>query len=122
LILVDTSVWIDHLRSRDARLVTLLEADQVLVHPWVLGELALGTLADRERFLTLLSRLPSLRPEPDDRIFAFIDDKRLFGRGIGWVDTGLLAACASRPCRLLTHDRRLASVARALDLEAFSAD
>ena len=92
MILVDTSVWIDHLRSKDPRLVKLLEDDLVLVHPWVKGELDLGLIKDREKFFKFLGYLTELRPVKDAEVLAFIESNSLAGRGIGWVDAGLLAA------------------------------
>lgn len=116
MILADTSVWIDHLRQGNARLAELLEDDGVILHPWVIGELALGTLRDRKNFLSLLSYLPRLAALPDNRIMEFIEEHSIQGRGIGWIDAGILATCAARPCRILTLDRRLGEVAAALGL------
>jgi len=112
--LVDTSVWIDHLRRREPRLERLLDDDQVLMHPWVRGELALGLLADRNKFLKLLSYLPALRPAKDENVFELIESAGLCGRGVGWVDAGLLASCLARPCLLWTRDSRLAAIAAGL--------
>ncbi len=111
MILADTSVWIDHLRRRNPELVEFLESDEVIVHPWVIGELALGSIANRKPFLETLSLLPSLHAVPDDEIRDLIESRNLFARGIGWVDAGILASCASHPCRLFTLDRRLAALA-----------
>jgi predicted nucleic acid-binding protein len=112
--LVDTSVWIDHLRKRDARLVALLDDDQVLVHPWVRGELALGNIADRPRFLRLLDCLPRVKPAKDEGVCELIESAKLYGRGIGWVDASLLASCLERHCFFWTKDLRLARVAAEL--------
>ena len=116
MILVDSSVWIDHLRRREARLARLLEEDMALTHPWILGELALGSMANRERILGLLGRLPNIRPAADEAIRELIETERLYGRGIGWVDAGLLASCRARQCRLWSRDKRLAALARELGL------
>lgn len=111
MILVDTSVWIDHLRQGNRQLVELLEADEVLSHSWVIGELALGSIHDRKAFLSLLGYLPKLAQASDAAILDFIESRKLAARGIGWVDAGLLAACAARPCRIFTLDRKLKSLA-----------
>lgn len=116
MILVDTNVWIDHLAKYDHRLAKLLEDDLVLMHPWIKGELALGTLANREEFLTLIGELPELLPAKDSSVFALIESADLKGRGIGWVDAGLLASCLARPCRIWTRDKRLAAIALDLGL------
>ena len=116
MVLVDTSVWIDHLRATEPGLVRLLDQDQVFGHPWVRGELALGSLKDRSGFLEMLGLLPSVEIVPPEEVLALIDRHRLFGRGIGWVDAELLAACVARPCRLWTKDQRLANIAKELNV------
>jgi predicted nucleic acid-binding protein len=117
VILVDTSVWIDHLRSGLPELASLLERGQVLYHPFVRGELACGNLRDRGEVLELLGRLPAAPVASDDEALAFIERRGLMGRGIGYVDVHLLAAVAlSGTARLWTRDRRLESVAGELGL------
>ncbi|MFZ4615570.1 MAG: PIN domain-containing protein [Rectinemataceae bacterium] len=116
MILVDTSVWIDHLRQSNQQLVELLEVDEVLAHPWVMGELALGSINDRKTFLSMLGYLPKLAQASDAAILAFIESRKLAARGIGWVDAGLLAACAARPCRIFTLDKKLNSLAEEIGL------
>ena len=111
MVLVDTSVWIDHLRKAEPGLVSLLEGDQVFGHPWVVGELALGTIRDRSGFLEMLGLLPAVEVAADRNVRALIEEHRLFNRGIGWVDAQLLAACIAYPCRLWTKHRRLAEIA-----------
>jgi hypothetical protein len=116
MILVDTSVWINHLRRKQSILVNLLEDDHVLMHPWVLGEIALGSLADRTGFIRMLSYLPKLRPAKDEDIFTTLENLRLFSRGIGWVDAGLITSCLQRPCRLWTHDKKLKEIVEELHM------
>ena len=117
MILVDTTVWVDHLRSTDPALVGLLEQGSVLGHPWVVGELGLGSLAHREHVLRLLRALPQADRASEEEIETFVERHRLFGRGIGYVDVALLAATRLTPgARLWTRDRRLAAVATQLDL------
>jgi predicted nucleic acid-binding protein len=111
VILVDTSVWIDHLHKSDPRIVGLLGDNLVLMHPWVRGELALGSLVNRAKFLKFLDCLTELRAAKDKDVFHLIESEGLFGRGIGWVDAGLLASCLDRSCSIWTRDRHLAVVA-----------
>ncbi len=115
MILVDTSVWVDHLRSSDAALVTLLDRADVLMHPAVLGEVALGNLTDRDEILTLLAGLPPAAVADDAEVMELITTARLHGRGIGYVDSCLLAATLlSDDAALWTRDGRLALVAEEL--------
>jgi len=116
VILVDTSVWIDHLRSGAPRLRRLLENGQVLTHPFVIGELACGDLRNREEVLGLLERLPQVRAAEHQEIMAFVTGRRLYGRGIGWLDAHLLAATLLSGGRLWTLDRPLAKVASLLGI------
>ncbi len=82
MILVDTSVWVDHLRAGDVQLAGLLERAQVLMHPFVVGEIACGNLADRQRVLELLQDLPAASVAEPGEVLAFIDRRELHGRGI----------------------------------------
>lgn len=117
MILVDTSVWIDHLRSEEAHLVDLLNDNQVLIHPMVIAELALGNLRNRDEVLSLLSGLPRTPVATDDELLYFVKLHRLMGLGIGYVDAHLLsAATLAGQTPLWTGDRRLSSVAADLDL------
>ena len=115
--LVDTSVWIDHFRFGNAELQSLLERFMVVVHPFVIGELACGNLKQRSDTLHLLKLLPTCRLASDDETLNFIEHNRLMGKGIGYVDAHLLASVALTPhARLMTADRRLARVAEGLGL------
>ena len=119
MILVDTSVWIDHLRGVDQRLVVLLEDQLVLAHPHVIGELALGQLRQRQTILNDLADLPSANVAADDEVFRFIDENKLYGSGIGYIDAHLLAAVRLTPgASIWTNDRRLQSAAEKLSLAA----
>ena len=112
MILVDTSIWVDHLRAGDPKLVALLEDSQVLAHAWVTGELALGHLSRRGEILGLLNNLPRATVATDVEVLTLIDNQHLFGLGIGYVDAHLLAATLLTPgARLWTRDKRLAAVA-----------
>jgi predicted nucleic acid-binding protein len=116
MILVDTSVWIDFLAGRPAaaELKALLVADEVVCHPAVRGEVALGSLADRGRVLSLLATLPRAAALDDEHVMALIARARLDSKGIGWVDAHLLACAEHGRLPLWTHDRRLQKVARQL--------
>ena len=119
MILVDTSVWVEHLRVASAILTELLDHGEILGHPFVLGELALGSLRQRERFLSDLRDLPQAVVAEDEEVFRMIDRQALFGRGIGYVDAHLLAAARlTAGSRLWTRDRRLQAVAAGLSLAA----
>lgn len=118
MILVDSSIWIDHFRRGDALLREWLEAGEVLVHPFVIGELACGLLRDRHVVLKLLRRLPFAPLASDEEAHALLERRDLNGRGIGWIDVHLLAATAIASAKLFTRDRRLATVADELGLGA----
>ena len=119
MILVDTSVWIEHLRLASAILTELLGDGEVLGHPFVLGELALGHLGRREEILRMLRRLPQVDSASHREVLQFVDREALFGRGIGYVDAHLLAAARlTSGTKLWTHDRRLQTVATQLGLAA----
>ena len=119
MILVDTSVWVGHLRDSDAVLADLLERGLVLVHPFVIGELALGSLRRRAAVLGALMDLPRANVASDGEVLDFIDRGQLYNRGIGYVDAHLLAASRLTPdASLWTRDRKLAAVAQALRLSA----
>ena len=112
MILVDTSVWLDHLRRSDAGLSRALEGAEVSTHPAVIGELACGSLRNREGVLTLLDRLPHAPEATHAEALAFIDRHALMGRGVGYTDVHLLASAAlASDTRLWTRDRRLHEVA-----------
>jgi predicted nucleic acid-binding protein len=117
VILVDTSVWIDHLRATNQRLVTLLTSNSVLAHSFVIGELALGTLRDLEGVLGSLSRLPQALKAEDAEVLQLMRARNLAGLGIGYVDAHLLASTLLSPgASLWTYDKRLAAVASRLAL------
>ncbi|MHB1544509.1 MAG: type II toxin-antitoxin system VapC family toxin [Gammaproteobacteria bacterium] len=117
MILVDKSVWIDHLHAGDKRLARLLDSVQVMTHPFVVGELACGNLRNRAEMIRLLQNLPQTPVARDTEVLFFIEQHRLMGRGIGYIDAHLLAATAlTGPIQLWTRDQRLTAVARDLKL------
>ncbi len=111
MILVDTSVWVEHLRHGLPRLATHLQEGAVLIHPWVIGELACGNLRNRSQVLELMQGLPAATVASDAEVLLLIERDRLMGRGIGYMDAHLLASARLSHCRLWTQDRRLAGVA-----------
>jgi predicted nucleic acid-binding protein len=117
VILVDTSVWIAHFRETDPLLVAALEGSEVLMHPFVLGELACGNLRNRDTVLGLLGKLPFAPTATEAEALEFIERRALMGRGIGYIDVHLLASVAiAGTARLWTRDRRLSAVAAELGL------
>ena len=115
--LVDTSVWIDHLRNRNDRLSAQLEAGEVWIHPFVIGELACGSLAERRKVLALLSALPGAPMAEHDEVMRFVETHGLFSKGLGWVDVHLLRSAQIMQLSFWTLDKRLAAVGRELGLE-----
>jgi predicted nucleic acid-binding protein len=112
VILVDTSVWVDHLRAADKALAALLDAGMVLAHPFVIGELALGNLRQREMVLQALADLPHASVATGAEVLHFIERYALSGRGIGYIDAHLLAAVKlTAGAELWTNDKKLDGVA-----------
>jgi predicted nucleic acid-binding protein len=121
MILVDTSVWIDHLRASDEQLTHLLVAGQVLVHPFVTGELALGNLRNRDTLLGALQDIAQAPVATEPEVLRFIGQKGLFGLGIGYIDAHLLAAVMLIPGSLLwTRDKRLLTASVQLGIAAYT--
>jgi predicted nucleic acid-binding protein len=120
MVLADTSIWIDHLRSQDVLLFKLLQACQVRLHPYVIGELACGQLAQRQFFFELLNNLPQSRLASHHEAMQLIEQQQLMGLGIGYVDCHLLASVKlSSGLQLWTRDKRLKQAAAKLNI-AFS--
>ena len=122
MILADTSVWIDHLARGDSGLQSLLEEGEVLMHPYIVAEIALGSLTRRDETVGALQALPEIPVARHVEVMAFLGNERLFGIGIGYVDLHLLAATRiAAGTKLWTRDRRLLHAALKLDLAAFAA-
>lgn len=115
MILADTSVWVDHLRQGDGRLVRLLELGLIGAHPFVTGELALGNLRQRSAILSYLQQLPQVPVAMHSEVLDLVERYGLHGRGVGYVDVHLLASAYLRGnCTIWTRDKRLCEVARSL--------
>ena len=112
--LVDTSIWVEHLRHGQLGLVSLLHRAQVQCHPFVIGELACCSISRRSEILQLLRRLPTVPVVDNEEVMTFVERHRLMGRGVGWVDVHLLASARLENVLLWTADRHLATVARSL--------
>ena len=113
MILVDTSVWVAHFRKGDSRLSELLSEALVTAHPFVIGELACGNLKNRARILSDLGELPSAISATHEEVMGLVQNRRLWGFGIGWIDAHLLASALLSDCEFWTLDRKLARAAAA---------
>lgn len=116
MILADTSLWIDHFRRGHPQLRLLLYANEVLTHPFIVGELACGALRNRAEILRHLKALPEARLADHHEVLRFVESEQLYGCGIGWVDAHLLASARLTGCRLWTLDKKLQLAAAALNL------
>ena len=119
MILVDTSVWIDHIKVADPRLSAMLGGDRVFAHPFVLGELAMGSIRQRTAVMAVYRKLPQAIAASDEDVLRMIELHGLFGRGIGFIDVHLLASAILTPdTQLWSHDRRLNAAAEVLGVAA----
>lgn len=116
MVLVDTSVWVEHLRKGSPRLRELLQGEEVLCHPMVIGELACGNIRNREEVLTLLQTLPRAEEAEHAEVLHLLEKEELYGRGLGWMDINLLASALISGCGFWTLDRRLRHTARSLSV------
>ncbi len=116
MILADTSVWVKHFRQDDPQLGQLLLDGQILIHPFVIGEIACGNVRSRQKLLNDLRGLPSAASADQDEVLGFLDQHRLFGQGITWIDAHLLASARLSNCRLWTLDTHLLKAAKRLHL------
>ncbi len=117
MVLIDTVVWIDHFHSNNEHLAMLLENEQVLIHPMVIGELAMGNLANRHQTLEDFAKLPEISVATHQEVIFFVDANRLMGTGISYVDANLLASViAHSDAELWSRDRRLNEAASKFDV------
>ena len=114
---VDTSVWVDHLRKGNNELRSLLQENEVLIHPFVIGELSCGTLRNRNEVLRLLQDLPAALVAEHEEVLHFVETRGFRGYGVGWVDVHLLASALLSRAKLWTLDKHLASLATDLKLQ-----
>jgi predicted nucleic acid-binding protein len=117
MVLVDTSVWVEHLRSGTIGLESPLNDGQVVCHPFIVGELACGNLKNRSQILSLLDTLPSAQFADHEEVMRFIETNRLMGKGLGYVDIHLLASAVLTDVPLWTLDKRLSKAAAALGIK-----
>jgi predicted nucleic acid-binding protein len=121
MILLDSAVWVDHLRQPDPAVSNLLRAEEIVMHSAVLGEVLLGNFRDRGAVFRALSQLPTIESAPDSDVIRLIELHHLFGSGVGFVDVHLLAACLlNQATYLWTTDRRLMDAAKRLGVDATS--
>ena len=118
--LVDTSIWVDHLRKRNSTLVAMLEGGEVVTHPFVIGELACGNLAQRTKILSALGELPLVPSASHEEVLDFLETRKLMGRGLGWIDIHLLASSIIAKVPLWSGDKRLSAVAQEIGVRTQS--
>jgi predicted nucleic acid-binding protein len=114
VILVDTSIWVNHLRQANPPLQQLLTEGSVVTHPFIIGELACGSLRNRKEILGLMTVLPTAVLANHDEVLDMVESNRLFGKGLGWIDAHLLASALLSRIPLWTLDQHLRTAARAL--------
>lgn len=111
MILVDTSIWVDHFNNSDDDLINLLNSGRVCIHPFVIGELSCGNILNRSEILALLKALPRVEPALEDEVFTLIENKKLYGIGLGFVDVHLLASALIHNVKIWTRDKTLKKAA-----------
>jgi hypothetical protein len=116
MVLVDTSVWVAHFREGDSHLKELLERGRVACHPFVIGELACGSLHNRKEILSLMEALPPAVMATHDEVMKLVENHRLMGVGLGYIDVHLLASALLTPAQIWTNDMSLRSIASELNI------
>lgn len=117
MVLVDTSVWVEHLKSGTTGLESFLNDGQVVSHPFIIGELACGNLKNRMQILSLLDTLPSAQLADHEEVMLFMETNWLMGKGLGYIDIHLLASAVLTNVRLWTFDKRLSKAAAMLEIK-----
>ncbi|MEX0982462.1 MAG: PIN domain-containing protein [Bacteroidales bacterium] len=112
MILVDTSVWIDHLHHSDEELKELLYSGQAAIHQFVIGELSCGNISNRKEVLSLLGALPKIDTVMDEEVFTLLEGSKLYGKGLGFIDVHLLASALIHHVDIWTKDRSLHRIAK----------
>ena len=116
MILVDTSVWIDHFHKKDHSLIKLLEDGLFYTHYFIIGELACGNLKNRDEILILLQSLPKVRVAEHDEVMYFLNHHKIFGKGLGYIDAHLLASCFLDNKLIFTRDKHLEQIAKEFNI------
>ncbi len=116
MILVDTSVWIDHFHNSNKDLIELLVSSQVCIHPYIFGELSCGNISNRAEILTLLRALPRIDSVLDEEVFVLIEDNKLYGKGLGFIDVHLLASALIHQVSIWTRDKSLRKIAKDFEI------
>ena len=116
MVLVDTSVWIDHFRNNNDQLVELLNDGEIFCHPFIIGELACGNLRNRKEIISSLEALPQSFQVEHDEVMLFIEKNKIMGKGLGYIDMTLLASSLVTNIPIWTLDKRLNSIAQKLDV------
>ena len=117
MILVDTSVWISHLRDRNSRLIGLLNNGEVLCHMFIIGELACGNIKNRNEILSLLKSLPMAGAADHDEVLKFIEIRKLARKGLGYIDVHLLASAILSDSLIWSLDKKLSGIALELNID-----
>jgi len=110
MILVDTSIWIDHLIKFNGELVKLLNSNRVCIHPFIIGELSCGNISNRKEILSLLNALPRVEPALEEEVITLIENKKLYGIGLGFVDVNLIASALIHEVKIWTYDISLKKI------------
>lgn len=118
MILVDTSIWINHFNKSSAGLISLLDSAKVCIHPFIIGELSCGNISNRSEILALLKSLPIVETVLDDEVFTLIENKKLYGIGLGFVDVHLLASALIHNVQIWTGDKSLNNAAIKLGINS----
>lgn len=117
MILVDSSIWIDHFHHSDEALKELLLSNQVCIHPFILGELSCGNISNRKEILSLLRTLRSIDLVLDEEVFILIEDRKLYGKGLGFIDLHILASALIHHVPIWTRDKSLKQVSKELGID-----
>jgi predicted nucleic acid-binding protein len=116
MILVDTSIWIDHFNNSNNELIKLLNLNKVCIHPFIIGELSCGDISNRKEILSLLKALPRIEPALEEEVFTLIENRKLFGIGLGYVDINLIASALIHDVKIWTDDKSLKKISKKLDI------
>jgi predicted nucleic acid-binding protein len=116
MILVDTSIWIDHLNNSNDELKKLLNSNRVCIHPFIIGELSCGNISNRKEILSLLNALPRIEPALEEEVFTLIENKKLHGIGLGFVDVNLIASALIHGVKIWTNDKTLKRISKKLNI------